>query len=293
MKKTIGNIGIMIICLAIIIYWLYNGMNNNKQELGNHKKTNESANLIFEILQKDPSLNLKSMQGYSNIKYHDSTNFINILKNQETIDINIGQIAPSSTSDFLSLSYKKNTLNNYKNYLKNNNNFSNWNETKKTLNSDYNFYLPELAGYINEIGFFTNNNITFYYLETEEPYNVSSILEHIKDTSGTYVSERKKYYKIHIDSLFQLLAGKLFTEKRSCYLTVGNYFVFASDTTQLHDINRSFLEGNSLERNSAYLNYKRNQSSKYGLHYYSDITQEDDINNTIISYQLRGEKKNS
>jgi hypothetical protein len=187
------------------------------------------------------------------------------------------------------MSYKKTTFNNYKNYLKNNNNLSNWESNVKSLNENNDFNLYELAGYINEVGFFTTNISTYYYLKTDEPHNASSILFSITDSTETYISEKNSYYKIHTVNLFQLLADKLFTENKNYYLTTGDYFIFASDTTQLYNLYLSLDTGSILMNNSSYSDYKSNQFSEYGLHYYSDITKEDDSNNTIISYQLRGE----
>ena len=191
MNKKIGDIGIIILGLAAIAYWVINSCNKSGKKDDEKIKTEDTSNLIFRILQKDSSLHLDSMVGNSNITYSDSTNFINILKDQETIDVSIGKIAPLSTSEFLSLSYKKTTLNNYKTYLKNTNNFNHWDSICKVLNADYDFNLSELADYINEIGFFTTSNTTFYYLKTEEAYNVSSLLNFINDSSGTYISEKQ------------------------------------------------------------------------------------------------------
>jgi hypothetical protein len=157
------------------------------------------------------------------------------------------------------------------------------------LNSDYNFNLSELANYIKEVGFFTTNNTTYYYLKTNEPHNVSSILNHINDSTETYITEKRNYYKTNLDNLFQLLADKLFTENNNYYLSTSDYFIFSSDTTQLYDLYLSLDTGNILENNPVYSDYKRYQSAKYGLHYYSDITSSEDSNNTIISYQLRDE----
>jgi len=256
-----------------------------------NNNTENTANLIFRILEKDtPLQDLNSMIGDSTIKYNDdSTSFINILRHQETINVSIDKIAPLSTSEFLSLSYKKTTFYNYKTYLKNNNNFTNWDSIYKILNSDYNFNLSELANYIKEVGFFTTNNTTYYYLKTNEPHNVSSILNYINDSTGTYITEKRSYYRINLDNIFQLLAGKLFTENNNYYLSTSDYFIFSSDTTQLYDLYLSLDTGNILENNPVYSDYKRHQSAKYGLHYYSDITTSEDSNNTIISYQLRDE----
>ena len=292
MNIKIRNIGVIIVCLTVIIYWVYNGAYKDLENKNPDNNTKNIANIIFRILDKDiPLKDLKSMTGDSTIKYDDdSTNFINILRHQETIDISIDKISPISTSEFLSLSYKKNTFNNYKTYLKNNNNFDIWDSIYKDLNSDYNFNLSELANYIKEIGFFTTNNTTYYYLKTNEPHNVSSILNYINDSTETYISEKRSYYKIQLDNLFQLLADKLFTKNNNYYFSTSDYFIFASDTTQLYDLLHLSLDtGNFLENNPVYSDYKRYQSAKYGLYYYSDITKLEDSNNTIISYQLRDE----
>ena len=291
MNKRIRNIGVIIVCLTVIIYWVYKGIYNNVENTNPNNNTENTANLMFRILEKDiPLQDLNSMIGDSTIKYDDdSTSFINILRHQETIDVSIDKIAPLSTSEFLSMSYKKTTFNNYKTYLKNNNNFNNWDSIYKMLNSDYNFNLSELANYIKEVGFFTTNNTTYYYLKTDEPHNVSSILNYINDSTETYITEKRNYYKTNLDNLFQLLADKLFTENNNYYLSTSDYFIFSSDTTQLYDLYLSLDTGNILENNPVYSDYKRYQSAKYGLHYYSDITKLEDSNNTIISYQLRDE----
>ena len=291
MNKRISNIGVIIVCLTVIIYWVYKGAYNDVENTNPNNNTENTANLMFRILEKDiPLQDLNSMIGDSTIKYdNDSTSFINILRHQETIDVSIDKIAPLSTSEFLSMSYKKTTFNNYKTYLKNNNNFNNWDSIYKMLNSDYNFNLSELANYIKEVGFFTTNNTTYYYLKTNEPHNISSILNHINDSTETYITEKRNYYKTNLDNLFQLLADKLFTENNNYYLSTSDYFIFSSDTTQLYDLYLSLDTGNILENNPVYSDYKRYQSAKYGLHYYSDITSSEDSNNTIISYQLRDE----
>ena len=291
MNKRISNIGVIIVCLTVIIYWVYKGAYNDVENTNPNNNTENTDNLMFRILEKDiPLQDLNSMIGDSTIKYdNDSTSFINILRHQEKIDVSIDKIAPLSTSEFLSMSYKKTTFNNYKTYLKNNNNFNNWDSIYKMLNSDYNFNLSELANYIKEVGFFTTNNTTYYYLKTNEPHNVSSILNHINDSTETYITEKRNYYKTNLDNLFQLLADKLFTENNNYYLSTSDYFIFSSDTTQLYDLYLSLETGNILENNPVYSDYKRYQSAKYGLHYYSDITSSEDSNNTIISYQLRDE----
>ena len=158
--------------------------------------------------------------------------YLSFAVNYRIFLLDFDQIAPISTSEFLSLSYNKTTFNNYKNYLRNTNNFSNWYEQQKLLNTNYNFYLPELAEYIKEIGFIKNNNTTFYYLKTEEARNVSSLLDHIKDI--TYTSKNKKYHKIHLDSLFQLLAGKLFTKNQpKLFIKLQEYQVLLLDRLRL------------------------------------------------------------
>ena len=81
----------------------------------------------------------------------------------------------------------------------------------------------------------------------------------------------------------------MFTENKNYYIITEDYFIFASDTTQLHYINLCLEEGNILEKNYIYSDYKSKQFSEYGLNYYSVISSENDSVNRILSYQLRGE----
>ena len=80
MNKTIRNIGVIILCLAAIIFWIYNGFNKVETTVP-EEKTEDTSNLILRILQDDSYIHLDSMVGNPNITYSDSTNFINILKN--------------------------------------------------------------------------------------------------------------------------------------------------------------------------------------------------------------------
>ena len=134
------------------------------------------------------------------------------------------------------------------------------------------------------------NNTTYYYLKTEEAYNVSSLLNLINDSTETYISEKRSYYKIHFKTLFQQLSGKLFLANKNYYLTNGDYFIFASETTELNNIYNNLNKENLLKNNSNFLDYKSKQFAKYGLNYYSLIISENDSMDRILSYQLRGEQ---
>ena len=289
MNKTIRNIIIIIISLGAISYWIYTSVNNTTKKVPKVEKE-ENSDLIIRLINKDSTLIYDSIKGVETISFSDSTNFTNILKNQETEEINIGKIIPHTTSEFLNLRYSKKTLNNYKAYLKNNNKFQEWDSLNTSLKTNLNFNISELATYIKEIGSFRSNTSICYYIKSDEAYNVVSLLNLIEDSITPQIIKRHLYYKINTDNLFQLLAGDIFTENKSYYLNLGDYFIFSSDTSELNYIYQSSEEGNTLEYNPLYVNYKSKQYSKYGLNYYSDITTEDDTLNRILSYQLRGEQ---
>ena len=40
----------------------------------------------------------------------------------------------------------------------------------------------EFSSYLNEIGYFKKDNLTYYYLKSEEPYNIQSLLNIIEDS---------------------------------------------------------------------------------------------------------------
>ena len=290
MTKNLRNSILLIISLSAIGYWLFTGLNNKIEPIDNQIEKTNNSDLIFKLLQKDSTLKYDSLIGVESIPFSDSSNFINILKKQQTQSITIGEIAPYSTIEFLSVNYKASTLNNYKTYLKNNNQFQEWDSINKSLKTDFNFNVSELATYINEIGSLTSNTSTFYYLKSEEAYNVVSLLNFIMDSINPQISKRLLYYKINTDNLFHLLGGNLFTESKSYYINTGDYFIFGSDTADLSYLRFSLEDGNILDKNPLFINYKSKQHSKYGLNYYSDITTDTDSLNRILSYQLRAEQ---
>ena len=290
MNKTLKSIIIGIVCILAISFWIYIGINKDPEIKITQTITEDTSDLIFKLLNKDTTLHLDSLLASSFISYSDSTNYINILNNSTPHKITISEIAPYTTTDLLSLTYNKNTLNNYKTYLKNNNQFQEWDSVSNSLKADFDFNISELTDYINEIGSFTCNTSTFYYIKSDEAYNVVSLLNLMTDSITPQITKRLLYYKINTDNLFQLLAGNLFTESKSYYLNSGDYFILGSDTTDLSYFRFSLEDGNTLDKNPLFINYKSKQHSEYGLHYYSDITTDTDSLNRILSYQLRGEQ---
>ena len=290
MKQNIKNIILVIISLSAILYWLFVGWNTKIEITENKEETTNHSDLIFQLIQQNSHLEYHSLIGVENISFSDSTNFTNILKKQNTHPITIDEIAPYTTTDFLSLSYNKTTLNNYKTYLKNNNKLHEWDSVSNSFKTAYDFNILELSSYITEIGSFTCNTSTFYYLKSEEAYNVVILLNLIMDSITPQITKRLLFYKINTDNIFQLLAGELFTENKSYHINTGDYFIFGSDTAELSDMYYHSIDGNTLEHNPLFSHYKSKQHSEYGLHYYSDITIEKDSLNRILSYQLRGEQ---
>ena len=153
MNKTIRNIIIIIISLGSISYWVFTGVDKKDNETPKIEKE-ENSDLIIRLIDKDSTLIYDSIKGVETISFSDSKNFTNILKNQETEEINIGKIIPYNTREFLSLSYSNKTLNNYKTYLKNNSKFQEWDSLNTSLKTNLNFNILELATYIKEIGSF-------------------------------------------------------------------------------------------------------------------------------------------
>jgi len=290
MNKTLKGIIVVIICLSAISYWVYIGINKKTEIETTETITEDTSGLIFNLIQKDTSLFLDSLIGSYYVSYSDSTNYINILKNQKTQEIIIGNIAPYTTKEFLSLTYSKKTQKNYKTYLKNNKKFQEWDSLNTTLKTKFDFNINELSSFTNEIGSFRCNTSICYYLKSDEAYNISSLLLLTNDSVSSLKKEELTIYKTYTDNLFQLLAGDLFTENKDYYINMGDYFVFSSDTSELSYIYQILEEGNTLEKNPLFTNYKSKQYSEYGLNYYSDITKDDDTLNRILSYQLRGEQ---
>lgn len=282
MNKVLKNSFIGILCVSAICYWIYSGLQSETEETASEVETEDNSDLILKFINKDTSLVFDSLIQNSYISYSDTTNITNILKNQVTHQISIDEIIDYNTHTFLSLSYNKNTLNNFKTYLKNNGIFNVWDSINTSLKTNYDFNVLELASYITQIGSFSSDTMDYFYIKSNEPYNIESLLHLLQDSSSV-----KSYNKLKINNLSYLLAGPLFSNKAKYYKTLDEFFIFSSDTSSLFnllDSEKHFSE------NSAFTQYKNNQYSEYSLNYYSDISKESDTTIKVLSYQLRGEQ---
>ena len=281
MGKTLKKITLAIVCIFVISYWIYSGFQNNNNEVINSSEINDNSDIIFQLIQKEPSLIYDSIVSVNYISYSDSTNFTNILKNQNTHPITIDEILPFYTSELLSFSYNNTTLNNYKNFLKNTQNFNQWDSINKAMITLYNFNIMEFSSYLNEIGYFNLDSITYFYLKSEEPYNIQSLLNIIEDSiSNNYCK------KVSDNQVFTLLLSEIFLQNVSYYTTNREYFIFSSDSIHLKDIKSNEL----LINNPVFSQYKNKQFSDYSLYYFYDNSKSSDSLHHIISYQLRGEQ---
>ena len=52
MRKTLKNSTIAIVSLIAISYWIYNGLQNNNNEVINISEKNDNSDIIFQLLQK-------------------------------------------------------------------------------------------------------------------------------------------------------------------------------------------------------------------------------------------------
>ncbi len=282
MNKVLKNSFIGILCIFAIFYWIYSGLKSETEKNNNYVETEDNSDLILKFINKDTCILFDSLIQNSYISYSDTTNITNILKNQATHPISIDEIIDYNTHTFLSLSYNKNSLNNYKTFLKNNDIFNSWDSINTSLTTNYNFSVSELASYINQVGFFTSDSSNYFYIKSDEPYNIISLLHLLKDSNSV-----KSYNKLKINNLNSFLAGPLFTNKINYYKTLGEFCIFSSDTSSLYNLLNSKKH---FSENLTFIQYKNKQHSEYSLNYYSDITQKSDTSIKILSYQLRGEQ---
>ena len=155
MNQKVKKIVIGITCLFSIGIWIYYGLqdNSNNNSIKNHLKENDESELILKLLNKNTSINYDSLKSNNFISYIDSTNFTNIIRNQKTHQIKIDKILSGDISEFFSISYNKNTLINYKKYLKNNSIFNKWDSLNKSMIKLYDLNILEFSDYLNEIGY--------------------------------------------------------------------------------------------------------------------------------------------
>lgn len=280
MNQKLKKIVIGSVCIFSIGIWIYYGLqDSSNNNIKNHLKENDDSDLILKLLNKNTSINYDSLKSNNFISYYDSTNFTNIIRNQKTHQIKIDEILSGNISEFFSMSYNKNTLINYKKYLKNNSIFNKWDSLNNSIIKSNDFNILEFTNYLDEVGFFKIEKNIYFYLKSSEPYNIESFLNTISEN----ISNR---YCNMIDSnfIFTLLLSEIYTQETNFYINSGEYFIFSSDSINLKNI----ISENKI-KNNAFSNFKNKQFNNYSLNYFFDSSKLTDSAHSIISYQLRAE----
>ena len=104
MNKVLKNSFIGILCVSSICYWIYSGLQPEKEGTALIVETEDNSDLILKFINKDTSLLFDSLIQNSYIPYSDTKNITNIIKNQATHKISIDEIIDYNTHTFLSLS---------------------------------------------------------------------------------------------------------------------------------------------------------------------------------------------
>ena len=280
MNQKLKKIVIGSVCILSIGIWIYYGLqDSSNNNIKNHLKESDDSDLILKLLNKNTSINYDSLKSNNFISYYDSTNFTNIIRNQKTHQIKIDEILSGNISEFFSMSYNKNTLINYKKYLKNNSIFNKWDSLNNSIIKSNDFNILEFTNYLDEVGFFKIEKNIYFYLKSSEPYNIESFLNTISEN----ISNR---YCNMIDSnfIFTLLLSEIYTQETNFYINSGEYFIFSSDSINLKNI----ISENKI-KNNAFSNFKNKQFNNYSLNYFFDSSKLTDSTHNIISYQLRAE----
>ena len=281
MNQTLKKIIIGSTCIIAICIWIYYGLegDSNNNSIKNHSKENDESELILKLLNKNTSINYDSIKSNNFISYIDTTNFTNIIRNQKTHQIKIDKILSGDISEFFSISYNKNTLINYKKYLRNNSIFNKWDSLNKSMIKSYDLNILEFSDYLNEIGLFKIEKNVYFYLKSSEPYNIESFLNTIsKNISNNYCNMIDSNY------ILRLLLSEIYTQEANFYINNGEYFIFSSDSINLKNI----ISENKIT-NSAFSNFINKQFNNYSLNYFFDSSTLTDSTHNIISYQLRAE----
>jgi len=280
MNQKLKKIVIGSACVLAISFWIYYGLQENtNNNIKNHLKGNNESDLILKLLNKNNSINYDSIKSNNFISYLDSTNFTNIIRNQKTHQIKIDEILYGNIYEFFSISYNKNTLINYKKYLKNNSIFNKWDSLNNLMIRSYDLNILEFSNYLEEIGFFKIEKNTYFYLKSSEPYNIESFLNTIgENISNSYCNMIDSNY------IFKLLLFDIHTQETNFYINSGEYFIFSSDSINLKNI----ISENKI-KNNAFSNFKNKQFNNYSLNYFFDSSTLADSTHNIICYQIRAE----
>lgn len=302
MNHLLKNLIIVVACILAIGYWIYLGYTESPDEkITSSKELIDNKNLIFKLqddyffkMDSTNSLDkLSSLTGINTISYKkDNHNFISILRNQKTHTVNIGEVIPNTVSEFISLSYTKETLNNYKKYLLNQNNASNWDSVNYYLNNHHRFNIEEFSEFISEIGTFKISSNYFFYIHSKESYNTSSLLSYLED-SIIEIDSTKRIYKLITPNLSELFIGDFFkTHNNSYYISINNYFIFSEKIEYLDQIYNSYINSNTLNTTKRYQEFIDKQYSPYCLNFYSELDeklqnhQNNNTHSTTLIYQI-------
>ena len=302
MSYLLRNLIIVLISILAIGYWVYLGYTDNSgNNITSSKKLTNDTHLIFK-LQDDyffradstnPLNKLSSLIGINTISYkEDDHDFVSILRNQGTHEIDIGIIIPNTTSEFISLSYTKETLNNYKKYLQDQENTDNWDSINYYLNNNHRFNIDEFSELNSEIGTFKISNNHFFYIHSTEPYNTSSLLSYLED-SIIKIDSAKRIYKLIIPNLSELFVGNFFKTYKNPYcMSIENYFIFSEKIEYLDQIYISYINSNTLNKKKRYQEFIDKQYSQYCVNFYSELDKKlqnhknNDKHSTTLIYQI-------
>lgn len=210
-----------------------------------------------------------------------SSNYLSTLRNQEPININISEIAPSNTNKIVAigLSDYSTYYKNYKEFLAKHNNLFEHNKWIQNINKKYQINIENTLNAIikKEIAvvstYASEKSEEFILINAEK--DAIDILKYIGETiEQKQIIETFRDYEIinlNLPNLFPSVFGTLFNIKGNTYFTwINGYLVFAKSPTSLKTFINNFISGNILERNDSYKLFAQNLFGKSNFLFYSN-----------------------
>lgn len=276
--------------------------------LSSNEKTIEPLSHFADCSSWDISIkpNALALSGFTSAN-DSSKRFLSLFSKQKPQEAEVIKIIPSAISTFLffGMSDVEKYHNDYKNYLKTNNQLSDYTTFIEEINHKYNTDIEntmlswmdnEMALIIAESdsGKFTSN--TFAIIRSNNIENaVSSLNELTASTAGESKIDSSSYkgYSItllNIENILPNLLGKQFEQITTNYFTsIDNYIVFANTSESLKNYIDEIESHKTLLNDKNYKAFSENISAESNVYLYNSIARSKSTYSNFINKELANE----
>lgn len=283
---------------------LYIDQKNFPVMLSNYSSDEEKENLISDISYANWSeldVNIKKnsvlLNGFTIAA--NSTNYLNIFTKQESVPFEIHSVLPSSTSTFLVMGISDNDqfFSDYKDFLREKQQFDKRQEKLQEINRTYSYKIDELFQNVlnKEIGLVyteVNNSKldihTFAVIHTKSKRlteeNIIECLSNYAKKEGvsktTFIHNFKvddeitfRFYEFQQSNIPEVIFGPIFDKVDAKYCTfIDNYLIFGSNIKSMAKYLHQVLLKKTLIHDNNFAEFNSNIMDKMNVYFYSNIS---------------------